>query len=177
MVDETITNFDVPSFIYAGQPYTRLGVASNGYVIVGGADDPADISAVNQSFPDPARPNNVLAPFWTDLDPSAGGTVRIDLAVTSGLNTYIVVDWDAVPEKGPGPGPAPTDQFEVWIGANGVQDIWFAYGALTGSGSAGHVTVGAENGCQGSNYYYNGVVGTVVGTQPANWTDLVVTSP
>ena len=34
--DDTITNFNVPTFHYGGEPYTRLGVVSNGYLVIGG---------------------------------------------------------------------------------------------------------------------------------------------
>ena len=65
--DEQILNFNTPSFVYGQTAYTRLGVTSNGYLVVGGGTG-ADIDPVPQTFPDPAPPNNVLAPFWTDLD-------------------------------------------------------------------------------------------------------------
>ncbi len=35
--DESIVNFDVPPFVYAGQTYTTIGMVSNGYAVVGGA--------------------------------------------------------------------------------------------------------------------------------------------
>lgn len=84
--DETISNFTLPgSFRYGGELYSRLGVVSNGYVVAGGGTN-ADVSFINQFLPDPARPNNVIAPFWTDLDPAAGGALRIAL-LSSGPNT------------------------------------------------------------------------------------------
>ncbi|OUC07705.1 hypothetical protein RY27_13305, partial [Litorilinea aerophila] len=66
--DESIANFNVPGFFYGGETYSRVGIVSNGYVVVGGgaADD---VQHINSDFPDPAVPNNVLAPFWTDLNP------------------------------------------------------------------------------------------------------------
>jgi hypothetical protein len=30
VVDDTITNFNVPSFFYGGEAYSRIGVVSNG---------------------------------------------------------------------------------------------------------------------------------------------------
>ena len=47
--DDTITNFNVPTFYYGGEPYTRIGVVSNGYIVIGGGDSerhrlhPADV--------------------------------------------------------------------------------------------------------------------------------------
>ncbi len=90
--DDTITNFAVPAFTFGGVTYNQIGISSNGYVVVGGGTG-EDNSITNQSFPNAARPNNVLAPFWTDLNPGAAGAVRIT-TLTDGSDTWIVVDWD-----------------------------------------------------------------------------------
>jgi subtilisin family serine protease len=168
MGDETIANFPVPSFTFAGQSYTQLGVVSNGYVVVGGGTS-ADVTFVNQNLPDPAAPNNVLAPFWTDLDVSRlGGAVRI-ATLSDGANTWIVVDWDKV--RVYTASDTTPNSFEVWIRIGGTEDITYVYGG-TGSGDGGHLTVGAENifGNSGQSYYYNGT-----GTLPTTATQLVVT--
>jgi subtilisin family serine protease len=168
--DDTITNFNVPAFTYAGETYTRLGVGSNGYLVVGGGSGP-DISINNQNFPDSTRPNNVLAAFWSDLNPAAGGAIRV-ATLTDGVDTWIVVDWNAVKEFS----SAATNTFEIWIGINGdanpAQDISYAYGPVQGNGDLGFMTVGAENrlGNRGAVTYYNGT-----GTLPGDGTQLVVT--
>jgi hypothetical protein len=168
--DETITNFNVPSFTYAGQSWTRVGVVSNGYVVVGGGTG-ADVQSVNTDLPSAAAPGNILAPFWTDLDPTAGGALRI-ATLTDGADTWIVVDWDAVKNKSGGA----TNSFEVWIGVNADthpgEDISFAYGAVSG-GNAALLTVGAQDISRtvGDSYYFNGV-----GTLPSNGTALRVTT-
>jgi hypothetical protein len=76
------------------ESYTRIGVVSNGYVVVGGGTA-ADVSFINQSLPNPAAPNDVLAPFWTDLDLTSarGGALRV-ATLTDGVSTWLVVDWD-----------------------------------------------------------------------------------
>jgi uncharacterized repeat protein (TIGR01451 family) len=168
--DESAVNFNVPAFTYAGDTYTRLAVVSNGYIVIGGATS-ADINYLNQSMPDATRPNNVIAPFWTDLNPSAGGAVRVG-SLTDGSDSWLVIDYAAVKEYS----TAKTDTFEVWIGVNGDahpgEDISIAYGTVQGNGDNGLLTVGAENlfGNRGKNYYYNGT-----GTLPTNTTELVVT--
>ena len=68
--DDTITNFNVPTFFYGAEPYTSVGVVSNGYLVLGGGTS-ADIVFTPQHFPNAARPNNVLAPLWSDLNPTA----------------------------------------------------------------------------------------------------------
>jgi hypothetical protein len=168
--DETLTNFTVPAFTYAGATWTSIGVASNGYAVVGGGTG-ADLQAVNQVFPDGASPNNVLAPFWTDLQPGAAGTIRI-AGVSDGTDTWLVIDWEAMEEHST---PSRQHTFEIWIGLDGDahpgEDITFAYGPNTGDGEGGLATVGAENsfGDQGANVYANGV-----GTLPVEGTGVRV---
>ena len=167
--DDTITNFNVPAFLYGGEANSVIGVSSNGYLVIGGGSG-ADNSINNQNFPSAVRPNNVLAPFWTDLNPGAAGAMRI-ATLTDGVDTWIVVDWDAVREFS-----APRlASFQVWIGinsdANPAQDISYAYGTIMGNGDGGFLSVGAENrfGNRGSTVYFNGT-----GTLPSNGTQLVV---
>jgi subtilisin family serine protease len=170
MGDETIVNFNVPPFTYAGSTYSRIGVVSDGYVVIGGGTGP-DVEFINQTLPNPARPNNVLAPFWTDLNLASGGTARIG-TLTDGADTWIVVDFNAVREFSLNR----TATFEIWIGVNGDahpgEDISYAYGPIQGNGDGGFLTVGAENlfGNRGQNFYVNGT-----GTLPANGTQLRVT--
>ena len=165
--DDSIVNFNVPAFRYAGQDYTRVGIVSNGYVVVGGGSG-ADVQFVNQTLPNAALPNNVLAPFWTDLNPDAGGALRIG-TLTDGVSTWLVMEWEGVREYS----TPRVASFQVWIGLNGVQDISFAYGSLQGNGDGGFLTVGAENrlGNRGANYYVDGV-----GTLPVAGTQLRVSS-
>ena len=114
----------------------------------------ANGSAVNQNFPNPGAPNNVLAPFWADLDPTAGGAVRIN-TLTNGTDTWIVTDWDHVRVKG----SSDTETFEVWIriqaGLNPGEQITFSYSTIV---MLTALTVGAEDisGTVGANWYYNG---------------------
>lgn len=165
--DETIVNYNVPAYEYAGETYTRLGVVSNGYLVVGGGTG-ADVEYLNQNLPDATPPNNVLAPFWTDLNPGAGGAIRIGILSDNSGNDWLVVDYAAVKEYS----TATNNTFQVWIGLNGVEDISYAYGAVNGNGDGGLLTVGAENmfGNRGENYYYDGT-----GTLPTATTLLRVT--
>jgi subtilisin family serine protease len=154
--DETIINLAVPEFVYAGVTYNRIGMVSNGYGVVGGGSS-SDIDYINQVFPDPNRPNNVLGPYWTDLNPGVGGALRADI-LTDGVNDWLILDWENVPEYTDGG----ANSFQIWIGLNGFEDISFTYGAVD-SGDLGYLTVGAENayGNSGQNWYVNGV-GTLV---------------
>ncbi len=85
--DEEALYFDTPEFVYAGEKYTSIGVDSNGYLLVGGGTDTsADIVCCPpQTLPDPAPPNNVLAPFWSDLDGTGAPGVFIG-TLTDGVD-------------------------------------------------------------------------------------------
>ncbi|MGZ8652603.1 MAG: S8 family serine peptidase, partial [Actinomycetota bacterium] len=65
--DETITNLGVPNFQFGSEAYGTVGMVSDGYAVIGGGDS-TDVNFVPQTLPDPARPNDVVAPFWTDLN-------------------------------------------------------------------------------------------------------------
>lgn len=166
MGDETIVNFNVPAFSFAGETFTRVGVVSNGYVVVGGGTG-ADVQFINQNLPDPTPPNNVLAPFWSDLNPAFGGAVRI-ATLTDGVDTWLVIDWEGVVNYS---NRAP-NSFQVWIRLGTVQDITFTYGTVS-NGDLGFLTVGAENryGNRGQNFYVDGI-----GTPPGPTVEVAVTS-
>jgi len=150
--DETIVNFATDPFVYAGETYTAIGMVSNGYAVVGGGDG-ADVDFINQNLPDPTRPNNVLASFWTDLNPEFGGDLRAAY-LGDGVNSWLVLDWEAVQNYG----DREPNSFQIWIGVNGVEDISFTYGGVS-DGDGGYLTVGAENayGNSGQNWYVDGV--------------------
>jgi hypothetical protein len=149
--DDTVTNFNVPTFYYGSEPYSTVGVGSNGTLIVGGGTA-ADATPFPQTFPNPARPNNVIAPFWTDLNPGAGGNIRIGLLSDSvSGQAWIVVDWEAVKNFS----NANTHTGEIWLrvatGSAGAgpssEQTTISYGAANSTnGDPGTgINWGAEN--------------------------------
>jgi subtilisin family serine protease len=152
--DEEMLNFDTPAFAYGGQTYTRIGVDSNGYVVVGGGTA-EDNSCCTQRMPSPSRPNNMLAPFWTDLDGTGMPGVSVAV-VTAGTTRWVVVQWEVKVF-----GTSSERHFQVWLGITGtadgassptklreaVQDIVFAYDktALPAKPKDLGFLVGAEN--------------------------------
>lgn len=137
--DESISNFDVPAFLFGGETYTSVGVDSNGYVVIGGGSSADNECCEVQSFPDPARPNNVIAPFWTDLDPSSGGQVYAG-TLTDGTHTYLVLDYEGVVDFG----TTVSNTFEVWIQLGSAEGQWISYGALNGPNGQ-DLAAGVEN--------------------------------
>jgi Subtilase family/PA domain len=148
--DETISNFGTPTFYYGGESYSGVGMVSDGYAVIGGGDS-NDVNFAPQTFPNPARPNNVVAPFWTDLNPSFGGNMYI-ASIGDGTDNWIVLDWEAVRNYD----TADTHTFEIWIrlpggtGGSGAgsEQISMAYGAngvQDPDNPAGDSNWGAEN--------------------------------
>jgi len=142
--DQELINFNVAPFVYGGQTFSRIGVASDGYVVLGGGVS-ADISNVPQRFPNPAKPNGVLAPYWTDLDGTGSPGVRVASLGSAGQQ-WLVIQWNV--HLAGDTTPAGQRAMQVWIGLNGQQDISYQYAAGTdgvGAPPAAGLTVGAEN--------------------------------
>jgi subtilisin family serine protease len=119
--DEEVLNFDVSPFKYGGVTYTRIGVDTNGYVVVGGGTADDNECCNLPSGPSPNRPNNMLAPFWTDLDGSASDGIFV-AEVTDGTDNWVVVEYRMNVF-----GTSDLRTFQVWIGVNGVEDISYSY--------------------------------------------------
>jgi hypothetical protein len=143
--DETILNFTVPGYTFAGRTFTRLGVTSNGYIVAGGGTA-ADVDYNAQTLPDPVRPNGVISPYWTDLDGAGQPGVSVGV-LGDGVSNWIVVQWQV--RYFGGTATASDRRFQVWLGANGTEDVTYAYDTGTdGVGvpaGVGPLTVGAEN--------------------------------
>jgi subtilisin family serine protease len=140
--DEDLLSFNVPEFVFNGERYTSLSVDSNGYLVVGPATaEDNNCCQLPGSLPDPARPNNILAPFWTDLD-GTGAPGIYAATLTDGTRRWLVVEWQVNVW-----GTNSNRHFQVWIGLNGTQDIVFAYdpAALPATPNNQPYLVGAEN--------------------------------
>jgi hypothetical protein len=161
MGDETIANFSVPAYSFGSETYTRVGVTSNGYAVIGGGGS-EDVDFVPQTFPNPTRPNNVLAPFWTDLDPGAAGAVRIGI-LTDGVDDWLIIDWEGVPTFG----TTQLQSFQMWIQLT-AEAITYSFGQVTGTGSSDGLNVGAEN--------RDGSSGVNLGSVPAAGDEFIVTA-
>jgi subtilisin family serine protease len=156
---------NIPAFNYNNQTYTQVIWSVNGTIEAGTASGVAS-SATNQNLPSPAIPNNVLAPWWTDLNLGAGGNWYVAV-LNAGPDQYTVYEWEDVPRFGDN---SSTFSFQVWI-LNGTDNIWFVYDGF--AGNTGDGTTGAENadGTVGDTVYFDGA-----GTLPWGGPDLGVAS-
>lgn len=131
--DEEMITYDVPAFTYAGQRHHRLSVTSNGYLVVGEGSGQDILPEAPERSSD-ERPNNVLAPYWADLDGTGEQGIRVASLHADGRK-WIVIDWHVKHF-----GTADRVNFQVWLAAGNTEEIRFTYGK---SGSGG--TASAEN--------------------------------
>ncbi len=142
-----VTGLDIT---YMGEHYTEGLWSVNGTFEMGTASG-VSASFFNQNLPDPAAPNNILAPWWADLNLGGGGDWYIG-AVTNGERSWDVLEWENVPRFGD---PDSTFTFQIWL-ERGTDQITFTYGPFSGDTSKG--TTGAENrnGSNGESLYVDG---------------------
>jgi subtilisin family serine protease len=86
------------AFKYFGQYYTGVYVAANGMV---GFSNQNLSAASNTDLPNASAPNNVICPYWDDLNP-ASTSVRMGIAGVA-PNRRVVISWVSVPAGGGGP--------------------------------------------------------------------------
>jgi len=137
--DEEIINYSVPPFVYNGRTYGTVGVDSNGYLLAGGGSSEDNNCCSLPGGPSPARPNDVLAPFWTDLD-GTGAAGIFAATLTDGVNTWLVLE-----SRLNVFGTTDLRTFQVWIGIDGTQDITYAYAAPMADPAGQPFLMGAEN--------------------------------
>ncbi|HEX5511936.1 MAG TPA: S8 family serine peptidase [Actinomycetales bacterium] len=137
--DEAMLTFNVPAYVYNGKTYSSLTVDSNGYVLAGTAGAEQNNCCDLPGGPDPAPPNDMMAPFWTDLDGTGARGISAGL-LGDGVNNWVVVQYEVNVW-----GTQDLRSFQVWIGINGEQDITYAYAAPQADPNGQDFLVGAEN--------------------------------
>lgn len=162
------------TFFYGGDEYDSIYVTTNGYAIPVNTGDPTSTSPFNQYLPDANVPNNVIAPFWTDLDlkgtaagdPGGGEMYAATGNFLGGSTLYCVIEWHDVEVKF---SPGFTYSFQLWIEL-GTDNVWIVYGNLDPSLPIS-LTVGVEDaaGAAGYTYHFSGI-----GEVPTTGVDLKV---
>ncbi|MGD2165247.1 MAG: hypothetical protein PVH50_06940 [Anaerolineae bacterium] len=138
------------TFNFYGQDYAQFYIDSNGYIGFDGGQTQSYYA--NTRLPSAGRPNGLIAPFWDDFDPSAGGVVRYEV-FGSTPSRYLVVEWNAVPFYGLS--DAQTFQVILHEGSNHIE---FQYPDTRqgdyGDRSYGTVGIENEDGSIGLEYPY-----------------------
>ncbi len=116
-------------FPFYGTNFSTLKVGSNGYL----SFTTTATTYTNQGIPTAAEPNNLLAPFWDDLNPGAAGSVKY---LADGANGRFIVQWTGVPLYN----TSSYQTFQVLLFSDGR--ILFQYQTVTATTGC---TVGIEN--------------------------------
>ncbi len=159
-------------FWYVNKHYGDMIMSTNGVVRAGIGPLQLCPPTTNQSFPTNDFIDdfdNLIAPFWTDLDPESGGQMYYEAGVMYNGKPHYVLEWNAIPLKGDA---STTVTVQMWI-EKGSDNVWFSYpsgGPLSGP-TVPDATIGGEDetGTLGANYYYNGT-----GTMPDGSVDVWV---
>lgn len=135
-------------FVYQDIHYDQAIWSVNGTLELGTSSGVA-ASGANTTLPDAAIPNNLLAPWWTDLDLSRGGEWYLG-KLTDGEAVYDVFEWHNLPRYDDRDSRA---SFQIWL-ARGTNLGWFAYGEMTGDLADGTVGVEGPVGTLGQTVYH-----------------------
>ncbi len=133
-------------FDFYGNTYSGANISSNGYLTFGSYN--MDYAT---SLPDAELPNDIICPYWTDLDPSVQGMIYYYF---DSANQRFIVQYDNIAHYG----TTSNNTFQVILYADNV--IEFQYKYATDS----RYTVGIENSA--------GTVATLIAFDPVTTTYL-----
>lgn len=146
------------TFLFYGEQKTSIRVASNGYLTFG--NDGAAFT--NVETPDPDLPNDLICPFWDDMNPPTGGEIYFETVGTA-PDRIFVVHWNQITHFN----AVGSFTFEALLyeTSNAVE---LRYGSLLGSvyTNGASATVGLENsdGTTGVLYAFNTTDSVSAGT-------------
>ena len=152
-------------FSYYGNSYTTVKACSNGFLTFTDTDD----EYLNESIPNSTSPNDILSPYWDDMNPEMGGNVYSHMDVANGR---FIVQWDAVPHYFDGD----PQTFQVILWPDGT--IIYQYQTVS---EATDCTVGIENatGTDGlqivfnGSYLHDGLAVRISDAPPVPWLSVV----
>ena len=155
-------------FPFYGAAKTDVRIGSNGYLTFGTSGS----TFSNTDIPNAANPNDIICPFWDDLNPSTGGTVHYFSSPTQ-----FIVQYTNIKRFGTSTGP---NTFEVVLNADG--SILLQY--LDMQSLLTSATVGIENstGTVGLKavfngaYIHNNLAVSIALPPPCSWITSVVPS-
>jgi C1A family cysteine protease len=141
------------TFVLYGKYYSKLYVGSNG--LLGFINSGLNLYT-NSNLPSASWPNATICPYWDDLNPAVGGSVRIG-TVGSAPNRKTVISWVNVPSA-----RSTTSRFTFQaILCEGTSDIVFQYqnvapiNVLYGAGASATIGIENETGSQACKFSYN----------------------
>jgi hypothetical protein len=120
-------------FSFYGSEYTTVQICTNGWL----SFSSSSTAYTNQQIPGTDEPNDLIAPFWDDLNPASGGTIYY---YSDQANEQFIVQWDEVRHYDDPPDTG-TYTFQAVLFSDGR--ILYQYDTLVGSLTS--CTVGIEN--------------------------------
>lgn len=158
--DDSSASVTIPfSFPYFDSTFTTAQISSNGFLRLGSG---AATSYVNVGIPTAGDPDNMIALWWDDLNPGAGGTVWT-MTLGSSPARQFVITWSNVPMFGvTGSEISAQIVLDEATGAVTLQYLDTVTGASASNGGAS-ATIGLENA--------DGSFGTQIGLNQAVVTD------
>ena len=132
LMDDDFIEVPLPfTFSFYGVDKNSVKIVSNGFLNLGiGA-----INFTNAPIPDPAIPNDIICPFWDDLNPADGGTIHY-----FGSQAEFTVQYTDVPHYS-GAGVLGLYTFQVILNRNGTM----LYQYLDMRQTITSATIGIEN--------------------------------
>jgi hypothetical protein len=130
--DDAFQEVGLPfAFPFYGEAKTTVKVSSNGFLTFG----TDGVARSNASIPSSTQPNDLVAPFWDDLNPRSGSEARI-YGYYDAANSRFIVEYQRL-QHYPSGNP---ETFEVMLYADGT--IVYQYQTVSRATTA---TVGIEN--------------------------------
>ncbi|TDE15825.1 S8 family serine peptidase [Jiangella asiatica] len=132
------------TFGFYDRPYTALGFTDDGFLIYDPAANYGGDPGTPQQLPDSARPNNLAAMLWQDMQIRYDGPSNTGVTLASaGQGALGIIEYDDLRLAGDDPGAQGTYDVQAFA-FRGSNDLVFAYDNLTGP-LAGPITIGTEN--------------------------------
>jgi hypothetical protein len=145
LTDDSILSFPIGfNFDYYGTTYTSFYASSNGFLADNGSSNGC---CTGGPLPAATTPNGVIAGWWEDLNPSAGGTIQYQTLGTA-PNRYAIVQYTNVQHYSAG-NPV-TVQYKLFETTNAIEVHYQAAPSDGGTHSAG---IENQTGTIGIQYY------------------------
>jgi hypothetical protein len=133
------------SFDFFGTPYTDVYVSSNGFLTV--LPGQSNGCCTGQPIPTAGSPDGIISPWWEDLFPPGGGSIKYQL-LGSAPNRYMIVQYTNI-QHYPSGNPV-TMQVKLFEGTNVIEVHYQSAPSDGGTHSAG---VENEDGTVGLQYF------------------------
>ncbi len=156
-------------FNYYGVNYSSVRICTNGFLSFTSTSSPY----TNQGIPNSSDPNALIAPFWDDLNPSAGGTIYY---YADAANNRFIVEWYGVDHYSPGGNP---ETFQVILNADGTILCQYQTVSLNNSCTVGIENQSGTDGLQvvfNADYLHNGMALLFTTSLADPWLSIDLTS-